>query len=78
MFRCDRGQSPAKAFERVVPKRIPREPIKAEDFAAARGKNRPILQEDVNKIGAFEMSRPHLLACGAIERHDRSLDTDEH
>jgi hypothetical protein len=43
MFRGDAGQSPAKAFERVVPKRIARERIKAEDFAAARGKNRPIL-----------------------------------
>ena len=78
MFRCDRGQSPAKAFERVVPKRIPCERIKAEDFAAARGKNRPILQEDVDKIEAFEMCRPYLLACGAIEREHRSFDADEH
>ena len=77
MFRCDRGQSPAKTFERVVPKRIPRERIKAKDFAAARGKNRPIFQEDIDKIRAFEMSRPHLLARSAIERNDRSLDTDE-
>ena len=60
-----------------MPERIPRERIKAEDFAAARGKNRPILQEDVNKIEAFEMGRPHLLTCGAIERDDRSLDADE-
>jgi len=77
MFRRGGGQPRAKAFERVVPQRIARERIEAEDFAAARGKNRPILQEDVDKIGAFEMGRPHLLARGAIQRNDRSFDADE-
>ena len=50
MFRRDCGQPRAKAFERVVPQRIARERVKTEDFAAARCKNCPILQEDVDKI----------------------------
>ena len=78
MFRCYRGQSRAKAFERGVPPRSARERIKAKDFTLTGGKNGPILQNDVDEIGAFEMSRPHLLAGGAIKRDDRSFDADEY
>ena len=61
-----------------MPQRIARERIKAKDFATTGGKNCPVLQDDVDKIRAFEMCRPHLLACGAIERDDRSFDADEY
>ena len=60
-----------------MPHRDAGERIKAEDFAVTGGENCPVLQDDVDKIRAFEMRGPHLLAGGAIQRDDRPFDADE-
>jgi hypothetical protein len=60
-----------------VPQPFAHKRIKTKDFAAAGGKNCLVLQDNVDKIRAFEMCRPYLLACETIRRDDRSFDANE-
>ena len=74
MFRRYGGQP----FKRVVPQPLTCEGIKTKYFTVTGGKNRLVLQDDIDKIRAFEMCRPNLFACATIQRNDRSFDADEY
>jgi hypothetical protein len=61
-----------------VPTYHARERIESENLAFTRGKNRVVLQDDIDEIPASEGRHPHLLARGTIQREDRSFASDEY
>lgn len=77
-FCCDGSQPKTEAFERVVPQHIASQRIEAKDLATNRRQNHTILDDDVDKIRAFELGDPNLPATGTIQCHDRSFDSYEY